>query len=243
MHAALASDRHDPNFAPEPFTPFYQRGLYQSMRNQTADTFSLLRTYVRSHDEVLPELTDLVNREDEVLMRMRGIVGKVLRSPKQRTHGDLHLGQVLYTGGDFLITDFEGEPARPLTERKIKRTSIRDVAGMLRSFDYALHAALREERQAGIDDAAAVRLEAWGRYWQAWVSAAYLKAYLSQAKETGFLNSAAREEIELLLDVHMIEKAVYELAYELNNRPDWLAAPARGLVGLLESKSEARNEA
>jgi maltose alpha-D-glucosyltransferase / alpha-amylase len=150
-----------------------------------------------------------------------------------RNHGDFHLGQVLYTGNDFMITDFEGEPARSLNERRLKRSPLRDVAGMLRSFSYAVHSAIRERQQRGLPEESEQRAHDWGRFWQVWVSSIYLGSYLEEARHAGFL-IASPEEVELLLDVFMLEKAVYEVGYELNNRPDWLNVPLRGLLELLQ---------
>ena len=146
---------------------------------------------------------------------------------------------MLYTGNDFLIIDFEGEPARPLGERRIKRTPMRDVAGMLRSFDYAAYTAVRQEHERGLEQSAETRALAWGRFWYAWTSAAYLGSYMRTAREAGFLPAGHNDEIELLLDVHMLEKAVYELGYELNNRPDWLGVPSAGLLALLDGSVDA----
>ncbi len=127
-----------------------------------------------------------------------------------RTHGDFHLGQVLYTGNDFVITDFEGEPARSLNERRLRRSPLRDVAGMLRSFSYAVHSALRERQERGLPEESAQRADAWGRFWQVWVSSIYLGSYLEEGRKAGFLN-ASPEEVELLLDMYMLEKAIYEV--------------------------------
>jgi maltose alpha-D-glucosyltransferase/alpha-amylase len=236
MHQALASIE-DPAFVPEPYTPFYQRGIYQSMRNLTSEAFSLLRNRARMAD--LPAAAqDLLSCEDEVLGRLRAIVGKVLSGPRQRIHGDYHLGQVLYTGNDFSIIDYEGEPARPLNERKIKRSPLRDVAGMLRSFDYAVQTALRDQMARGIEQANEARAQAFGRYWLAWTSSAFLSAYIEVATRNGTISSDA-SEVAMMLDVWMLEKAVYELAYELNNRPDWLEVPALGMKALLEAPSRS----
>jgi maltose alpha-D-glucosyltransferase/alpha-amylase len=153
-----------------------------------------------------------------------------------RGHGDYHLGQVLYTGKDFVIIDFEGEPARPLSERRLKRSALRDVAGMLRSFRYATRVALVEQAATGLIHSrpeAIAGLEVWGQFWTLWVSAVFLKAYLAVAGETPLI-PRNRGELQVLLDAFLLEKAVYELAYELNNRPDWVRIPIQGILELLE---------
>jgi maltose alpha-D-glucosyltransferase/alpha-amylase len=138
---------------------------------------------------------------------------------------------VLYTGKDFVIIDFEGEPARPLSERRIKRSPLRDVAGMLRSFHYASYAA-RFGQVAGVRPEDLDALDPLARFWYLWVSVAFLKAYLGVALQAGFLPQA-REDLKVLLEAHLLEKALYELAYELNNRPDWVRIPLHGMLQLL----------
>jgi maltose alpha-D-glucosyltransferase/alpha-amylase len=142
-----------------------------------------------------------------------------------RHHGDYHLGQVLYTGEDFVIIDFEGEPARPLDERRMKRAAMRDVAGMIRSFQYAAYSAIRN--RAGVPETA----DAWAGFWTAWVSRAFAEAYFGSAAGRPFLPDDESER-KLLFDVFVLEKALYEVAYELNNRPDWVGIPLRGIVAV-----------
>jgi maltose alpha-D-glucosyltransferase / alpha-amylase len=146
-------------------------------------------------------------------------------------HGDYHLGQVLYTGRDFVIIDFEGEPARPLSERRIKRSPLRDVAGMLRSYHYVSYAALFGQIPS-IRPEDFPALEPWAKFWYTWVSVAFLKAYLTTAKEDPILPKDPTE-LQVLLEVYLLEKAVYELGYELNNRPEWVKVPVQGLLQLL----------
>jgi maltose alpha-D-glucosyltransferase/alpha-amylase len=151
-----------------------------------------------------------------------------------RIHGDYHLGQVLYTGNDFVIIDFEGEPARSLEERRKKRSPLQDVAGMLRSFHYAAYAPLLQQADAHktIDE----KLQAlgnWGHYWQKWVSAAFLKAYLDLVGNCPII-PGRRDELALMLDAYVLDKAIYELGYELNNRPSWLRIPLGGIAQLFQ---------
>jgi maltose alpha-D-glucosyltransferase / alpha-amylase len=233
MHAALASGNEGSDFVQEPFTPFYQRSLYQSMRNLATNSFALLAQKVKADESISPEAIGVIKLEDTILTRFRGIVNRPLTSARVRNHGDFHLGQVLYTGNDFIITDFEGEPARSLNERRLKRSPLRDVAGMLRSFSYAVQTAIRERQQRGLPEESEQRARNWGRFWQVWVSSIYLGSYLEEARRVGLL-TAGPEEVDLLLDVFMLEKAVYEVAYELNNRPDWLNVPLQGILDLLQ---------
>jgi maltose alpha-D-glucosyltransferase/alpha-amylase len=240
LHLALGSAPDDPAFAPEPFSTLYQRSLYQSMRTAAGRTLLLL-------EQRLPELAGEVRSDaewtlaarDRILARFAALLERKIEAVRIRCHGDYHLGQVLYTGRDFVILDFEGEPARPISERRLKRTPLRDVAGMLRSFHYAAHAALFEEAKRGLAfEPALPGLERALQSWERWASAVFLRAYLDRARAggAGFL-PAAREELALLLEVNLLEKAVYELGYELNNRPAWVRIPLAGIRQVLGEES------
>jgi len=152
---------------------------------------------------------------------------------KIRIHGDYHLGQVLFTGNDFVIIDFEGEPARTLSERRIKRSPLRDVAGMIRSFHYAAYASLLKHASVRPEDIP--RLETWIGLWYRYVGRTFLKSYLNTAGNASFIPKD-REVLNLMLKAYLLEKAIYEIGYELNNRPDWIIIPLRGIKHLLEIK-------
>ena len=150
-----------------------------------------------------------------------------------RTHGDLHAEQILYTGRDLVIIDFEGEPTRPLSERRLKRSALRDVAGMLRSFHYASYGSLlRPEMGPAIRAEDTEQLDGWVMTWNRWVDAAFLAGYREAVAGATFL-PADDAEWATLLRAFMLEKACYELAYELNNRPGWVRIPIRGILQLL----------
>lgn len=238
MHLALASGTGEPNFAPEPFSTLYQRAIYQSMRSTATRAFHFLRQQVQALPQPLrAEAQQVLAREGEVLQRFHAIVGRKITAMRIRCHGDYHLGQVLYTGKDFVIIDFEGEPTRPLSERRIKRSPLRDVAGMIRSFHYAAYAALfKQEAEGGYAayPETMATLELWARVWYVWVSATFLRAYREVASQAAFLPHT-REELQVLMDAYLLEKAVYELSYELNNRPEWVRVPLRGIGQLLEA--------
>ena len=234
LHLALASDRENRDFAPEPFNPFYQRSLFQSIRNLTVSNFQLLRTRMKTlptQDAVKAER--IVGLQEQLLSRFKPLYQKPISAMRIRCHGDYHLGQVLYTGKDFMIIDFEGEPARPLGERRIKRTPLRDVAGMLRSFDYATHAALFQQLERGNIQAAQLpELEPWARYWFQWVSAIFLKAYFGAISQSNLVPKDV-PTLALLLEASLLEKTIYEVGYELNNRPDWVRLPLEGILQLV----------
>jgi maltose alpha-D-glucosyltransferase/alpha-amylase len=232
LHMALASVQDDPDFAPEPFSTLYQRSIYQSVQSQTGQVFQLLRSRLKKLPEaVRPEAQKVLELEGEIRRYYRSLLQRKINTMRIRVHGDYHLGQVLYTGRDFVIIDFEGEPARPLSERRIKRSPLRDVAGMLRSFHYASYAALYGQ-VSGIRPEDFSALEAWARFWFTWVGVAFLKTYLEVAKEAPFLPNDPMD-LQILLDVYLLEKAIYEIGYELNNRPEWVKVPLQGVLQLV----------
>jgi maltose alpha-D-glucosyltransferase/alpha-amylase len=230
MHVALASVRDDERFAPEPFSRLYQRALSQSMRTATRRTFSALRRRAAS----LPDVEPVLGREHDLLERFRALLDPALSDTRIRTHGDYHLGQVLFTGKDFVVIDFEGEPGRPVGERRIKRSPLRDVAGMVRSLHYAAYTALFSALGGPARMTAdATTAERWARFWYLWVASSFLRAYLDVARLQDFLPQDP-EQVAAELQVFQLEKAVYELRYEADNRPDWLRVPVRGVLQLLE---------
>jgi maltose alpha-D-glucosyltransferase/alpha-amylase len=234
LHLALASSPEDRDFAPEPFTGMYQRELYQSLRNQAVACLEALRQgRAGLGEEARAEAERLLAQEARLLETFRTVVGSPLGGKRIRCHGDYHLGQVLYTGNDFVIIDFEGEPARPLGERRIKRSPLRDVAGMLRSFDYVAQTGLlAPPEQGGTRDQDVSVLEPWARFWRQWVSSAFLRAYLPPVREAGLVPEDPTA-LDTLLRMLLIEKGVYEVTYELNNRPTWMRIPIRGILDLL----------
>jgi len=231
LHLALASRSGDPNFEPEPFSTLYQRSIYQAMRNLAARVFQLLRARLNYlPDNVRGEARRALEYEDAIFQRLHAVLECKITAMRIRIHGDYHLGQVLYTGKDFVIIDFEGEPARSLTERRLKRSPLRDVAGMLRSFHYAVHHSILAPLSRPEDLPA---MEKWGHFWQLWVSASFLQSYLEVAGQAAFLPKN-ESDLQVLLDAYCLEKAIYELGYELNNRPEWVKLPIQGICQLLQ---------
>jgi maltose alpha-D-glucosyltransferase / alpha-amylase len=236
LHQVLASHFDDRAFAPEPFTPLYQRSLYQSVRSTVRQT---LRGLSRRLDS-LPERGQADARaalalENSIDARLQALLNHRITGMLIRCHGDYHAGQVLYTGRDFVIIDFEGEPGRPLSQRRLRRSALTDVAGMIRSFHYAASGSLlRTEVLAGVRREDTVALETWSRHWYVWVAAAFLRGYRAATEDAEFLPDS-EEGWAILLDAFLLQKAFYELNYELNNRPDWVTIPLQGIVSLLES--------
>ncbi len=235
MHLALARGDLDSTFAPVALSTLHQRSLYQAARTTLNRGFELLESRRRKVPERWQSLVkEVLSNKDRLDEQLRSITGTKIEAARIRTHGDFHLGQVLYTGGDFVIIDFEGEPARPLGERRIKRSPLRDVAGMLRSFHYAAMLASHDPHwPADKQDA----VERWSTFWHSWVTAQYLRAYLEVTGGSGLV-PASDEQLAALLDFYLVDKCVYELSYELGSRPEWVWIPLMGLLDILKAKGQ-----
>jgi maltose alpha-D-glucosyltransferase/alpha-amylase len=234
LHVALAQIQGDAAFSPEPFTRLYQRGLYQSMRSQARATLELLKSQFHDMEGDAQLQAGLVlDQQHAIFAQLGELLNDRIDARRIRCHGDFHLGQVLFTGKDFVIIDFEGEPERPVSERRIKASPLRDVAGMLRSFHYVAYAALRGKTPTLFVESAPIPGEKWAAFWSAWSSAAFLQAYLMDARPGGFLPTD-ESQVRILLRSYVLEKALYELRYELNNRPDWVTIPFEGILQLVQ---------
>jgi maltose alpha-D-glucosyltransferase / alpha-amylase len=236
MHLSLASSPGEPEFEPEPFSLHYQRSLFSSLQSLTRGSYqSLEQNMNRIPEPVKEEAREILGLKNDILKRMKRIYSRKFNSIKIRNHGDFHLGQVLFTGKDFIIIDFEGEPARSFSERRLKRSPMRDVAGMLRSFHYAAYSALFKLTTIRQEDIEI--LEKWAELWYHNISGTYVKNYLGILQNTNLIPDN-REDLKTMLDTYTLEKAVYELNYELNNRPDWVIIPIKGIKYIMQSKSE-----
>ena len=228
MHLALAAPTDNPQFAPEPFTSLWQRSLYQALRGSTGKTLRLLRQRLPYIPESARELaTQVLAGEAQILERQSRLLGRKIEAEKTAIHGDYHLGQVLNTGKDFVIIDFEGEPRRSLGERTLKRSPLVDVAGMIRSFDYAAHVALSQQRP---EDRQA--LEPWATAWVREISAVFTSAYFEATQGAGIVPSNSTD-IQVLLEAFTLDKAVYEVGYELTYRPEFVGIPLRAVANIL----------
>jgi maltose alpha-D-glucosyltransferase / alpha-amylase len=235
LHLALASAPEDHDFGPEPFTPFYQRAWFQSMRNLAVQGIAQLRACNPAVSErIAPAVDKVIGMESQILQRMRRICGGPISARRIRCHGDFHLGQVLFTGKDFLFIDFEGDTTRSMGERRIKRSPLRDVACMIRSFDYITQVALfRQVEQGAVQPQELPQLQPWMDFWYRWVSATFLKYYLARLGSSELLPTN-RDQLSVLLEAHLLEKALYEITYELTHRPDWVRIPLHGILQLME---------
>ncbi len=230
LHLALGRPTGDPAFRPEPLSRTDIGRLAEEVQRSSGSAFELLRNMIpRLPDEVVESASRALSLRRPVqnaLSRLRGLDPTCL---KTRIHGDYHLGQVLRTGTEFMIIDFEGEPTRPLAARRDKHSPVRDVAGMLRSFSYAAQIALMSHvtRRPGDRE----RLLPWTRVWERSVCGVFVGAYLRTVAGAGLVPED-REDLVSLLELYVLDKVVYELRYELDNRPAWLHAPLAGLLAL-----------
>jgi len=240
LHLALISVAQDPDFAPVAFTLQEQRYLYQSMYSSIGEVF---RTFIKNFKNI-PENSQakaqkMLSLESKIQGFLKVLLKQRFLSARIRCHGDFHLGQVLCTGKDFVFIDFEGEPARSLATRRLKQSPLKDVAGMLRSFHYAartgLHKFIARELSSHEISAAA---DQWSQFWYHWVCTAFLKSYLETTGDIPLFAKKGAAEFEVLLNIFMLEKSIYELNYELNNRPEWVDIPLDGILEIMERKIE-----
>ncbi len=233
MHLALGSPTADPAFSPEPFASEDLQSLIKGLQDHAASVFDVLKERVSSlPDELLEVAASVLSRRRRILQHFATFSSRDSGSPlpqRIRIHGDYHLGQVLRVKTDFVILDFEGEPARPLAYRRSKQCALKDVAGMLRSFSYAAYATLINYTARRPEDLAT--LEPWARFWERSVSAEFLRAYRQAAHGADFL-PADESDFQNLLDAFLLDKALYEVLYELNSRPAWVRIPLMGIMSL-----------
>jgi maltose alpha-D-glucosyltransferase / alpha-amylase len=225
LHRTLATDHDDPVFARDSFTPFSRRALYQSFRNLTGRTLATLRRQLQrlpaaAHDDA----EALLAAEPELLQRFHAVLRRPIQGCLIRIHGDYHLEQVLHTDDDLVIIDFEGEPSRPAAYRRLRRSPLHDVVAMVRSFFDASAAAVE------LDDPA---YHAIAYPWAQWAAAAFLRAYQDAAGPDGLIPEQPID-LELLLDTFLLERGLYEVAYELDNRPERVGIPLNAVRRLLK---------
>jgi maltose alpha-D-glucosyltransferase/alpha-amylase len=237
MHVILASDPDDPAFAVEPFTPHYQRGLFQSMRNVVRNSLGLLQQRLQSLPADLAGTADKVLKlQSAIMTRFRTIYERRIDAARIRYHGDFHLGQLLYTGKDFLVIDFEGSPNAPIGERRLKRSPLVDVASMIRSLHYAAHAALlKQVKQGTLQPEQLAAKRPWGRFWALSASALFYQAY-AQTPGVSFLIPSDENDLNVLLNFYLLRKAMQELEYELLYRPDWVGIPLQAILELMNAE-------
>lgn len=236
LHVALASARDDPAFAPEPLSVIYQNSLHHAMRSAATRALQLLRESLEQlPEESREDARRVVDSKDSILSRFRLLRNRKITASRMRCHGDYHLGQVLYTGKDFVIVDFEGDPSRPLSERRIKRSPLADVAGMVRSFQHAAYSTLLHRSSLGLRPEDLPALEHWAQFWCIWTSSAFLSSYLDGIREARLLPDDA-EQMRILFDAYLLDNAISEINHVLTDGPEGLKSPLRGILQILEAE-------
>jgi maltose alpha-D-glucosyltransferase/alpha-amylase len=244
MHLALAGGA--PGFEPERFSLLFQRSIQQSLRGAVRETQRAVR---RNRSSLAPDAAELaavlLEHGDRLLVAFDGLRSRKLDAARIRVHGDLHLGQALWTGRDVVFIDFEGEPGRSIGARSIKRSPLADVAGMIRSLDYAGRVALAmsaERGRTGRTDQP--QLERWRRAWTARMQELFWRTY-AQVLRAGHTASGPgsplipddQADARMLLDAHVLQKALYEVRYELAHRPPWVTWPLGAIAQMLPPPS------
>jgi maltose alpha-D-glucosyltransferase/alpha-amylase len=230
LHLALSGATDDPAFAPEVVPAGDLQALLADLHEHASSVLDILKERVpHLPDDVLEIAAAVLSQRTRILDHFKVLRPETFRTWRTRVHGDYHLGQVLKVKTDFVILDFEGEPARPLSARRAKQSPLKDVAGMLRSFSYAAYSSLINfsARRAGDR----VSLEPWARLWERCVAAEFLRAYRQTAQGAVFMPEDT-ENFRKVLDVFLVDKALYEVLYELNARPDWVRIPLMGILSL-----------
>ena len=231
LHRALAGPTDNPAFAPEALTDVDLNAQFADIRQHASGVLDLLKERLPLlPDEVVELAASVLSRRRRILDRLGPLNGDFPPIQRSRIHGDYHLGQVLRAKTDFVILDFEGEPARPLAVRRSKQCALKDVAGMLRSFGYAAYTGLLNYTARHPEDL--TRLEPWGRLWERSAASEFLRAYREAAQSADFLPHR-NDDFRRLLHVFLVDKALYEVLYELNSRPAWIRIPLMGIMSLV----------
>ncbi len=231
MHLALSVNTKDKLFKIEKFTPSYRTWLYDHLCHLLEGRLHLLEQRKDQLDEEAREMAEKLQRKKGLVMKFfEQVKKKPLKSLRTRIHGDYHLGQILYYNRDYVIIDFEGEPESSIHDRKIKHSPIKDVAGIVRSFHYAVSAKLFFSSETKTADR--VKLQKSADRWYYLISDTFWTTYYKHIGQDNPLY-ASKSEINFLFLLHLLEKAIYEIGYELNGRPDWLKIPLKGIVHVI----------
>ncbi len=227
MHLSLISGRQLKNFEPEPYNDTYREWLHKHLMHLLKGRLVMIDHNHNKLDEEATKMVEVLRNKSSFIARFFDQVKtKPLYSLRTRIHGDFHLGQVLYTGSDFIIIDFEGEPESSIVERKIKHSPMKDVAGMIRSFHYAVSSKLYFSNETKQMDRQ--RLQRANDRWFYLIRDTFMETYMAaMGKDNEVYYN--KSEINFLLHLHLMEKAIYELGYELNGRPDWVKIPLKGI--------------
>ena len=242
LHLFLAQETLDPAFAPEPFNDFYRQSLFHGYVGLTGRRLEFIRQrYSDMSADVRVLAAKILERENAIIAKFRTVFERRIHSARTRYHGRLHLGHLLMKDGDVIMYDFEGDPDQHLSERRIKRCPLRDVASMLVSFGYAAQSAMRqliaEEQQN--ENFTRHGLRVWGRFWYSHVSAAFLRAYLKTAQDASYLPSS-EADVEVLLQTYLLERALLDVRADIEDKPELSGMPFRVILHLLDAEAERK---
>jgi maltose alpha-D-glucosyltransferase/alpha-amylase len=239
MHLALASDSTHKDFAPDDFSLHYQRSLFAGYQSLVRESYQIQkRTLSSLPDAVRPAVEQLLLRKNDLLTLFRRIYSTKLDTTKIRIHGDLQLEKILLTGNDIAIQDFGGDPNRSYSERRLKRSPLRDVASMIRSFYYVGYEGFLQTNQ--VTDSDRTQLLPYAEFWSRYMSNFFMEAYLKTVEGSSFVPNQPGD-LQMLLETYLLEKAVSDLNHELPNRPDWVCVPLQ-LIQLILEQTEHRNQ-
>ncbi|HEX3681240.1 MAG TPA: maltose alpha-D-glucosyltransferase [Bryobacteraceae bacterium] len=241
LHLILARDYADPAFAPEPFNDFYRQSLYHGYIALTSRRLEFLRQrYADMNPDLRILAAKVLEQENAIISKFHAVFANRIASWRTRYHGRLHLGHLLVTQGDVVIFDFEGDPHQHLSERRIKRCPLRDVASMLISFGYAAQAVLRQILAAeGSDNALRLTLRTWGRFWYSHVTAAFVRGYWTTAAGARYLPPAQADQ-QTLFDSYLLERALMDVRADIEDKPELSGMPLRVILHLLDAESERK---
>lgn len=231
MHLALAAGAGLKDFAPEDFSLHYQRSLFSSMQPVVREIFQNKPESAEAYPDIIKQdLIDLFERKEDILEMLKRIYAKKLDVIKIRIHGNYHLGQVLFTGKDVVITDFGGDPVRSFSDRRLKRSPLRDVAAMIRSFrNVAFEGFLKTTH---VEKENINSILPFARLWAHYMVSFFMKAYLDTVRDSSFIPTD-KQDFQMMVETYMLEKALYDLNYELKNRPDWAIIPLRTIKSII----------
>jgi maltose alpha-D-glucosyltransferase / alpha-amylase len=241
LHLILARDYADPAFAPEPFNDFYRQSLYHGYIGLTTRRIEFLRQrYSEMHPDLRMLAAKVLEQENAIIAKFHAVFEQRIQSWRTRYHGRLHLGHLLITHGDVVMFDFEGDPHQHLSERRIKRCPLRDVASMLISFGYAAQTVMRQILAAeGNDTAMRHTLRIWGRFWYSHVSAAFVRGYWRTAGQVRYL-PASQADQQTLFDTYLLERALLDLRADIEDKPELSGMPLRVILHLLDAETERK---
>ncbi len=239
LHLSLATPEGDASFLPESFTLFDQRAVFETMRKQLKIVFLQLKSIKESLPENIQSmLPELFQHESDIVEAMKVLVNRRFTLLKIRIHGNYHLGQLIGSGKELMITDFQGESTRTIADRRRKKIVMEDVAGMIRSFHYAAYHALYQQQT--LREYEIHQMEPWANTWAQYLSHVFFLAYQSALSVSNLpLLPLDKEDSRDLLQAYLLDKSIYEIRYELKNRPDWLYIPLKSIYSLLQLKTSA----